>query len=255
MRLSMYQSIDLQRETEEKARQPETKQLHKHATQQGYATQSEAEPETPNPHTGRETGLNNLSRGLGKTTHRSLAGGTRRDVRARPTQGRVAPAKGNAKLPKRPQDEGGPREARPASLHGLVGQVPEQRQGWGPKAPEGLDRHRHEGQGGGHRRTRRLEASRAAAANPGARAAPTAKEAAAGWMTETSPNTSRRGNTNMTSPRAPGPRGRGTPRGSRKREGADIYIYRGRVPVSVGRVRRDACRRPGSDARPRPALG
>jgi hypothetical protein len=39
-------------------------QLHKHATQQGYATQSEAEPETPNPHTGQETGRNNLSRGL-----------------------------------------------------------------------------------------------------------------------------------------------------------------------------------------------
>jgi hypothetical protein len=32
---------------------------------------------------------------------------------------------------------------------------------------------------------RRLEASRAAAANPGVRAAPTAKDAAAGWMTET----------------------------------------------------------------------
>jgi hypothetical protein len=44
----------------------------------------------------------------------------RRDVRARPTEGRVAPAKGNAKLPKRPRDEGGPREARPASLHGLL---------------------------------------------------------------------------------------------------------------------------------------
>jgi hypothetical protein len=51
-------------------------QLHKHATQQGYATQSEAEPETPNPHTGRETGLNNLSGGLGETAHRSPAGGT-----------------------------------------------------------------------------------------------------------------------------------------------------------------------------------
>jgi hypothetical protein len=112
--------------------------------------QSEAEPETPNPHTGQETGLNNLSRGLGETAHRSPAGGTRRDVRARLTQGRVAPEKGNAKLPKRPRDEGGPREARPTSLHGLVGQVPEQRQGRGPKGPEGLDRHRHEGQGGGH---------------------------------------------------------------------------------------------------------
>jgi hypothetical protein len=43
--------------------------------------QSEAEPETPNPHTGRETGLNNLSRGLGETAHRSPAGGTRRGVK------------------------------------------------------------------------------------------------------------------------------------------------------------------------------
>jgi hypothetical protein len=42
---------------------------------------------------------------------------------------------------------------------------------------------------------RRLEASRAAAANPGVRAAPPAKEAAAGWITETSPITSRCGNT------------------------------------------------------------
>jgi hypothetical protein len=32
----------------------------------------------------------------------------------------------------------------------LVGQVPEQRQGQGAKALEGLDRHRHEGQGGRH---------------------------------------------------------------------------------------------------------
>jgi hypothetical protein len=119
-------------------------QSHKHATQQGYATQSEAEPDTPNPHTGRETSLNNRSRGPGKIAHRSPASGTRRDVRARPTQGRVAPAKGNAKLPERPRDEGGPREARPASLHGLVGQVPEQRQGRGPKAPEGIDRRRHQ---------------------------------------------------------------------------------------------------------------
>jgi hypothetical protein len=113
---------------------------HKHATKQRYATQSEAVPNTPNPHTGRETGLDNLSRGLGKTAHRGPASGTRRDVRARPTQGRVAPAKGNSKLPERPRDEGGPREARPASLHCLVGQVPEQRQGRGPKAPKEIDR-------------------------------------------------------------------------------------------------------------------
>jgi hypothetical protein len=50
--------------------------------------QSEAEPNTQNPHTGRETGLNNLSRGPGETAHRGLASGTRRDVRARTTQGR-----------------------------------------------------------------------------------------------------------------------------------------------------------------------
>jgi hypothetical protein len=75
--------------------------------------------------------------GWAEPAHRSSASGTRCDVRARPTKGRVAPAKGNAKLPERPRDEGGPREARPASLRGLVGQVPEQRQGRGPKAPEG----------------------------------------------------------------------------------------------------------------------
>jgi hypothetical protein len=44
-------------------------------------------------------------------------------------------------LPERSRDEGGPREARSASWHRLGSQVPEQRQGWGPKAPEGLDRH------------------------------------------------------------------------------------------------------------------
>jgi hypothetical protein len=84
-------------------------QSHKHAAQQGYATQSEAESDTRNPHTGQETGLNNFSQEPGETVHRS-----------------------------------------PASLHSLVSQVPEQRQGRGLKAPEGLDRHRHEGQGGGH---------------------------------------------------------------------------------------------------------
>jgi hypothetical protein len=89
---------------------------------------------------GRESGLNNLSRGPGETAHWSPTSGTRRDVRTRPTQGRVAPAKGNAKFPDCPRDEGGPRDARPASLHGLVGQVPEQRQGGGPKATKGLDR-------------------------------------------------------------------------------------------------------------------
>jgi hypothetical protein len=76
-------NIFLQRETEEKARQPEIKLgAIARTTQQSYATQCEAEPETPNPHTGRETGLNNLSQGPGKTAHRSPASGTRRDVRA-----------------------------------------------------------------------------------------------------------------------------------------------------------------------------
>jgi hypothetical protein len=93
--------IDLQRETEQKARQPETK-LSAIAQTRHIARLRDAErsrTRTPNPRTGQETGLNNLSRGLGETAHRSPAGGTRRDVRAGPTQGRVAPAKGNAKLP------------------------------------------------------------------------------------------------------------------------------------------------------------
>jgi hypothetical protein len=34
-----------------------------------------------------------------------------------------------------------------------------------------------------------------------------------------------------------------------------VKVYIERVPVSVGRVRRDECRQPGSDARSRPALG
>jgi hypothetical protein len=38
-----------------------------------------------------------------------------------------------------PIDEGNWREARPASVHRLVSQVPEQCQGRGPKAPEGLE--------------------------------------------------------------------------------------------------------------------
>jgi hypothetical protein len=154
-----------------------------------------------------------------ETAHRGLASGTRRNVRARPTQGRVAPAEGNAELAERPQDEGGLREARPAGLHCLVGQVPKQRQGRDPKGP-GPDSTDIGTKGGAKdtcRYARRSEASRAAAANPGVRAAPTAKDAAAGWMTETSPTTSWRGNTNMTFPWAPGPRGGWTPKGSGER--------------------------------------
>jgi hypothetical protein len=64
-------------------------QPHKHASKQGYATQSEAEPNTTNPQTGRETGLHNCSRGPGEAAHGGPASGTRRDMRARPTQERV----------------------------------------------------------------------------------------------------------------------------------------------------------------------
>jgi hypothetical protein len=46
----------------------------------------------------------------------------------------------------------------------------------------------------------RLEASRAAAAHPGVRAAPLSKGRSALWMTETSPTMSRRGETNIGKP-------------------------------------------------------
>jgi hypothetical protein len=105
---------------------------------------------TPNPQTGRKAGLNHLNQGLGKAAHQGLASGSRRDVRPRPTQGRGPPAQGNAKLPERPRDESGPRETRPACLNSAVSQVAVQCQGRGPKAPKRLDRHQHEGQGGGH---------------------------------------------------------------------------------------------------------
>jgi hypothetical protein len=96
----------LQRETEEKARQPETKlgaiAQTRHTARPRNTKRSRAKHPQPNPQTGRKTGLDNLSRGPSETTHRGLASGTRRDVSARPTQGRVAPAKGNAKLAEHP---------------------------------------------------------------------------------------------------------------------------------------------------------
>jgi hypothetical protein len=63
-------------------------QPHTHATKQGDATQSEAKTKNPNPCMGRKPGLHHLSRGLGKTADRGPASGSRRDIRARPTQGR-----------------------------------------------------------------------------------------------------------------------------------------------------------------------
>jgi hypothetical protein len=55
-----------------------------------------------------------------------------------------------AKLPERLRVDSGTREARLARLHRLVSQVAEQCQARDPKAPEGLDQHWYEGQGGGH---------------------------------------------------------------------------------------------------------
>jgi hypothetical protein len=135
-----------------KARQPETKlgviaQTHHIARLRNSKRSRTKHPKPthgardrskqPQPRSGRD--------------HAAGSGQRHASRRTRPTDtGTRCPAKGNAKLPERPRDEGCPREARLASLHGLVGQVPEQRQGRGPKAPTGLDRHRHEGQGGGH---------------------------------------------------------------------------------------------------------
>jgi hypothetical protein len=111
-------------------------------TPQSTATKCKAEPnQTPYLlvwgflHTGRKAGLNHLSRGTSKAAHQAPASGANRGIRARPSQGRAAPAQGNAKLPESPRDESGPKEARPTCLHRLVSQVAEQRQG--PKASEG----------------------------------------------------------------------------------------------------------------------
>jgi hypothetical protein len=101
---------------------------------------------------------------------------------------------------------------------------------------------------------RRLEASRAAATNPGVRAAPPTKDAPAGWMTETSPTTSRRGKTNMVSSRAPGPRRggdtqrvRGSEGGPRARRGG--WIVRQPRSGRVGRVPGGQKRNEGPPAR------
>jgi hypothetical protein len=51
-----------------------------HGTTQVHATQSEAEPKTPDPHTGLKTGSNHVIRGPGKTAHWSPAIGSRRDM-------------------------------------------------------------------------------------------------------------------------------------------------------------------------------
>jgi hypothetical protein len=107
-------------------------------TPQSEATQRKAKPKQKRQtHTwGAKHGSIKSAEGrarTGKTTHWSPASGSRRDIRARPTQGRVAPAQGNAKLPERPRDESGSREAKPTSLPRLVSQVAEQHQGRSPQ--------------------------------------------------------------------------------------------------------------------------
>jgi hypothetical protein len=115
----------------------------RHKSRVSNTMRSRTKTQNPKPNHGRKR---SLSRGPGKTAHRGPARGLRRDACARLTQGRVALAMGNAELPEYPRDEGGPREARPASLHPLD------------------TRGRTEDT---CRYVCHLEASRAAAANPG----------------------------------------------------------------------------------------
>jgi hypothetical protein len=141
--------IQIQRATEEKTCQPEANlgatSHTRHKARQRNAKRSRTQNPKPTH------GAHNRPQPPPRARQACASGsgrGPRRDVRARLTQGHVAPTKGNADLSRAPRDEGSPREARPASLHRLVSQVPAQCHG--PKAPKGLDRHRHEVQGGGH---------------------------------------------------------------------------------------------------------
>jgi hypothetical protein len=95
-----------------------------------------AAPHKQAPHWKRNTQpppaeLNHLCRGPGKPTQPGPAEDPRGRIRARLTQGLIAVAEDNAELPKIPSDEH-PRQARPTSLHRLIGQGPEQRQCSGP---------------------------------------------------------------------------------------------------------------------------
>jgi hypothetical protein len=98
--------IYLQRETEEKARQPETKlgaiAKTRHITRLRNAKRSR--PKHPKPtHGARDRPKQGQPR-AGRDRASGSGSGTRRDACARPTQGRVATAKGNAELPERPRD-------------------------------------------------------------------------------------------------------------------------------------------------------
>jgi hypothetical protein len=107
-------------------------QSHIHGTKQGYATQSEAESNTQHLSVGRIAGLNQVSRGPGKAAHRGLSSGSRRDVCAIPTQGRGAPAKGNARSSRSAPEMKAARER--SSLHtwkiNYCGPAPHACQAW-----------------------------------------------------------------------------------------------------------------------------
>jgi hypothetical protein len=71
-----------------------SQRIYFHTTQQSYATQSEAEPEAPNPHTGRETGPKQPQPRTGRG-HASESGQRHASRRTRPTDtGTRCPGKG-----------------------------------------------------------------------------------------------------------------------------------------------------------------
>jgi hypothetical protein len=191
---------------------------------QSKATQHKAKPnhKSKTPDTGRRTGLNHLSRGPGtgiwpEARVETYAPDRHRDAlpRQRATLSSLSA----------PQMKTARKRCRPASLHRLVSQVPEQCQGRGPKAPDGLDQHRREGQGGGHLPIRApLGGVPSSDRKPGAALSAPSKgrspRVMETWAMETSPTTSWRGITNMKSSLTPGPRGGRTPRGSGERKRA-----------------------------------
>jgi hypothetical protein len=134
---------------------------------------------TQNPHTGTKQAWTISVEGRPEASVVTYAPSRHRDALHR----QMAALNPRSALRGRPRDEDGPREARVASLHRLVSQVPEQRQDGSSKASEGLDIGTKGRAEDTCRYACRLQASRAAAAIQGVRAAPPAKDAAAGWMT------------------------------------------------------------------------
>jgi hypothetical protein len=170
------------RETEEKARQPETTKCNCTHTPQNrprnairsqlknpQAThEAQSRPEPPQSKAGQDPASWSGQQLAWRCTHSTDTGSR-------------CPANGNAKLPERPLDESGPRNARPTSLHRLVSQNAKQQQGRGSKASKDSTDIGTKGRAEDTRQyARPLEASRAAAANPGERVVPPAKETATG---------------------------------------------------------------------------